>query len=133
MKNRKLLLLGCCVPFAFLALYMDEAFDSAFGYILFLGATVLWGWLCQNTERAMFWWGNILPAAVSVACAWMVYGSRMDGYFKPFGVVGWAVFLCTISLGIQWLVRKREWLVLLLASGGIGAVLLLMYSLQWSI
>ena len=132
MKNRKLLLLGCCVPFAFFALYMDEAFGSAFGYILFLSATVLWGWLRQNTEGAMFWWGNALSAAVSLLCAWVVYGDRMNHYFKPFSAVGWVAALSAVSLGIQWLVRKREWLVLGLVSGGVGAVLMLMYSLQWS-
>lgn len=125
-------MLGYCVPFAFLALYMDEAFGSVWGYALLLGSAVMYGWLCGRAETA-FRWGNALSAAISVLCTWMIYGSRMDGYFKPFGAVGWAVMLCAVSLGIQWLAKKKEWLVLGLASGAVGLLLLGMYSLQWSL
>ena len=132
MKQRKFLLLGYCVPFAFLALYMDEAFGSVWGYALLFGAAVLYGWLCGRAEAA-FLWGNALSAVVSAVCTWMVYGNRMDGYFKPFGALGWAVMLCAASMVIQWLVKKRQWLVLGLASGAAGLLLTMMYSLQRSL
>ena len=132
MKKQNLLLLGYCVPLAYLALYADAASGAVWGYgLLMVGAVVL-GWLCAKVEGAPFWWGNALSAAVSLLCTWLVFGGRMDHYFKPFSAIGWAVGLSAVSLGIQWLVMKRQWLILGLVSGGVGAMLLAMYSLQWS-
>ena len=133
MKKRNLLLLGYCVPYAFLALYGDEAFGSVLGYVLLIAGAVILGWLCGKVEGAPFWWGNALTAAISLLCTWVVYGNRMNHYFKPFSAVGLAAVLSAVSLGIQWLVKKRQWLVLGLASGAVGLMLLVMYSLQWSL
>ena len=122
-------LLLYCVPLAFLTLYIDEVW----GYALLIAGAFACGWLAQKTDGALFWWGNLLSAAVSAACAWAVFGKEMDDYFKPFGALGWLAALSVVSLGIQWLVKKKEWLVLGLASGAVSLMLLVMYSLQWSL
>ena len=130
--KKKLLWLGYCVPYAFLALYGDAVFGSVWGYVLLLGAAVVYSRLVRETSGRLFWWGNALSAVVSILCTWLVCGSRMNYYFKPFGAAGWVMVLSAVSLVIQWLVRKKEWLVLGLVSGAVGLMLLSMYSLQWS-
>lgn len=131
MDKRKLLWCGYCVPYAFMALYADAVYGAFWGYVVFLGAAVLYGWLWGKTEDAAIGYGgNALSAGISLLCTWAVFGRGADAFFKPFGAIGWAACLSVPSFLVQWLIRKREWLVLALGAGATALVLLGMYSLQ---
>lgn len=133
MDKRKLLLWGSCVPLAFLALYADAEYGAVWGYVLYFAAAVLYGWLWGKSEDpAVGYVGNLLSAGASLLCAWAVFGREADAFFKPFGALGWTACLTVPSFLIQWLVCKKQWLILGLGAGAAALVLLGMYSLQWS-
>lgn len=131
MDKRKLLWCGYCVPCVFMALYADAGYGAVWGYVLLFAAAALLGWLWGNTEDAAIGYvGNALSAGISLLCMWVVFGREADAFFKPFGALGWTVCLTVPSFLVQWLVRKKEWLVLALGAGATALVLLGMYSLQ---
>ena len=133
MKKRKIaapLLLACyALPYAFAALYGDREWDTVLLYGMLFGCTGILGCICGRMGRIKLGLaGNLLSAAVSGLCAWSLWQGE-NGYFKPFGAVGWVGFLSVVSLMIQYLLwyrrtQKEPWQSLLAAVCAVSLVLL---------
>ncbi len=104
-------LLPFCVPWAFLALYADAVYGWAWHYLVILVCMAVLAWRTVRTDGLLLT-GNAVSLAVSLLCVCLMGFAEQSSYFKPFGAYGWAVVLGLFSALVQWLVWKRQWLIL---------------------
>lgn len=136
------ILAAYCVPWAFLALYGDEAYGTLLLYGVLLCVSAALGWLCRGMELVLLSVvGNFLSCGMSWVCAHVFLGGE-GGYFKPFGVTGWVLALSLVTLMIQlliwnWRKDKGPALSLLVgvcavSLGFLAAMILLLVYSAWS-
>ena len=120
--------LAFLIPFGFLGLWADWAYHWAWAWVLLGAGAVLLGSCAGRTWVA----GNGVSFGVSVLCVELFGLRQYNDYFKPLGAIGVAALFYGVTMVIAWLVRKKEWLILGLLLGTIGAAVGLLYSLQLS-
>ena len=118
------------VPFGFLCLWADWAYNWGWTWVLLCAVVVLLGSFGQTWAWVA---GNGLSLGVSVLCVELFGLRQYDYYFKPFGAIGLAALFYAVTMVIAWLVRKKEWLVLGLLLGTVGLLVGILYSLQLSL
>lgn len=129
--KKKVVLLAYCIPWMFLVLYGDAVHGWGWQYVLiFLCMALLAGIGVDNAAALLT--GNGLSLVTSLLLIHLAGFSQMNAYFKPFGAVGWTIALAVASFLAQWLVWKREWLILGLLTGVVGAFVAGAYWLQVS-
>ena len=130
MKSRKLpFMLLSCIPWTFLALYGDAVCGWGWHYVLiFLGMAVI-AWAGAE-KTGMLLAGNGLSLGISLLLVHLTGFSGENAYFKPFGAFGWTIVLAVGAWLVQWLVIKRQWLILGLLTAFAGVVLAGAYWLQ---
>ena len=129
-KERLLCWLAYGIPWAFLALYADAVYGWGWHYLLIFICMAVIAWIGMKSAK-MFLLGNLLSLGSSLLCTYWL-GFVESSYFKPFGAFGWVVLLSAASALVQWLVRKREWLVLGLFTAVAGMLIGGAYWLQIS-
>ena len=72
-------------------------------------------------------WGVL---GLSVLCVELFGLAEYNYYFKPLGAVGFAALFYGVTMVLAWLVREKQWLVLGLLLGGVGALVGTMYWLM---
>lgn len=123
--------LAFLVPFGFLGLWADWAYGWGWAWVL-LGAMAVFAGSCVG--RTWAWLaGNGLSFGISVLCVELLGLAEYNYYFKPLGAVGFAAVFYGVTLVLAWLVRKKQWLILGLVLGGVGAMVGTMYWLQLSL
>lgn len=111
MKNKAvqtvLLLLGYCIPFAFLALYGDVSYDTMWLYVLLIAGMGLLCWGCikfKNLPALVL--GNILSVLVSVLCVRAFIPADLEWYFKPLTSNSTAILISIVAFLIQFIIWK---------------------------
>lgn len=103
-----LLLLLYCIPRAFLAMYADDVWNTAWVYFPALLLPAVLGWFCGKTGRlGVGIFGNLLSAASSVLFAFAFGNAHWVFYFKPFGPMGMLFLLWIIPMVMQSLFWRR--------------------------
>ena len=103
-----LLLLLYCIPCAFLAMYADDEWNTAWVYFPALLLPAVLGWFCGKTGRiGIGIAGNFLSAASSVLFAFAFGNVHWVSYFKPFGPMGMLFLLWVIPVVVQTLFWRR--------------------------
>lgn len=91
-----LLLIGYCVPYAFLAMYADAALGTMAGYAGMIAGLALMTWVVIRMRgMAVCIVGNIISFLASLAVSGFVEMERWRWYFKPFGP---EMLLCALSV-----------------------------------
>ena len=130
MKRRNLsILLAYGVPWAFLALFGDAVYRWAWHYVLIFACMAMLAWLGVKTGGILLA-GNALSLSVSLLCVHVLGFAEQDYYFKPFGAFGWTVILALASALVQWLIWKKQWLLLGLITAAVAMLAGLSYWLQ---
>lgn len=108
MKNNKILL-GYCVPYAFLAMYGDVQYGSMLLYALMI---VCMGLLCRSCIKAkklgVLLLGNVCSFAVCAVCILLFAGERWSWYFKPLLPYSMLLFVSVIALVLQLLIYQAS-------------------------
>ncbi|MGL5253410.1 MAG: hypothetical protein ACRC9L_00030 [Brevinema sp.] len=82
---RAMLLMGYCIPFAFLSIYGDATYDTMLLYCLMI---VGFGGLCFSAIKYKQFLvviiGNAFSVASSYICVQLFYTEEWGWYFKPF-------------------------------------------------
>lgn len=129
--KEKWLGLAFLVPFGFLGLWADWAYGWAWAWVLLGAGAVLLG---SCVGRIWVWVaGNAVSFGVSALCVALSGLEQYGYYFKPLGAMGFTALFYGVTMLLAWLVREKQWLVLGLLLGGVGAVLGLLYSLYLSL
>lgn len=131
MKKGTFALIFYCIPWAFLALYGDAVYFWGWQYLLILVCSAAAA-LFRHEQGRLLLLGNILSFGISLLLICLVGFSEMNDYFKPFGAVGWTSLLSLFYGLVQWLVWKRQWLVLGLLTVVLGLFLGSAYWLQFT-
>lgn len=130
MKKSMSVLLFCSIPWAFLAMYGDAEYGWSWPYLMpfvCMAAAALLG----KEQGKFLLAGNCLSLCIAVLLCVLSGFTGQNDYFKPFGAVGWTGVLILASGLVQWLVWKREWIVLGLLALVTGMLLGAMYWLQF--
>ncbi len=111
MKNRVvqtvLLLLGYCIPFAFLGMYGDVSYYTMWLYALLIAGMGLLCWGCIKFKNLLaLVLGNILSAVVSIICVRAFIPSDLEWYFKPLTSSSTAILLSAAAFIIQFIIWK---------------------------
>jgi len=119
------------MPWAFGVLWLDFSFGWAWQYAAALVTMAALSWLCcKSWKPGVAVAGNLIGFALSGILLTLFRFTELNWYFKPFTALGWAAVLMLFSGGLQWLVWKKQWLLLALAAGFVGTAIGLLYSLQ---
>lgn len=121
MKNLPVLL-AYCIPWAFLMLYGDVVYGWAWQYLLMTVCMAVLAWLGVKSGGILLT-GNAFSLAVSLLCVQHFGFAERNHYFKPFGAFGWTILLALLSALVQWLVWKKQWLLLGLLAAAAGIFL----------
>lgn len=100
-----LLLLACCIPWAFLGMYADSACHLEWSYLPALLLPAAAGTFLGRTRPGVATAAGLVSCAASclLACQFL----RGEGYyFKPLGLIGMALLLSAIPLSGQLLAWK---------------------------
>ena len=122
--------LAFLIPFGFLGLWADLVYGWGWSWILLGAAAVLLG-SCVGRDRAWML-GNGVSFGISALCVVLSGFEQYSYYFKPLGAMGFAALFYGVTMVLGFLVRRKEWLVLGLLLGGVGALVACMYGLQLS-
>lgn len=126
--KEKWLMFGFLIPFGFLCLWADWAYNWAWGWIVLGIAAVLLG---SCVKQSRFWVaGNAASLGISVLCIQLFGLGQYNYYFKPLGATGFALLFYGVTMLVSWLIRKKEWLILGLLLGGVGLLVGAMYWLM---
>lgn len=126
--KEKWLGLAFLVPFGFLCLWADWAYNWAWTWVVLGAGAVLLG---SCVGRGCIWLaGNGVSFGLSVLCVELFGLAEYNYYFKPLGAVGFAALFYGVTMVLAWLVREKQWLVLGLLLGGVGALVGTMYWLM---
>lgn len=120
-KKNFRVLLAYAIPWAFLMLYGDAVYGWAWHYLLVIACMAVLAWLGIRTD-GMLLTGNALSLSTSLLCVYLFGFAQQDHYFRPFGAFGWTVILALASALIQWLVWKKQWLLLGLLAAVAGLI-----------
>ena len=118
------------IPWAFLALYGDAVYGWGWPYLLMFVCMAVPALLCRDQGKVILA-GSLLSFGVSLLLMYLFGFTGQNAYFKPFGALGWITALSLSSGLVQWLVWKREWLVLGLLTAVVGAFLGAAFWLQF--
>lgn len=115
MKNKALnmlIILGYCVPYAFLSMYEDITNRSMLLYCVMI---VAMGLLCWATIKRnniyLLVVGNILSCVVSCICINIFRTEKWSWYFKPFTAIQLAIVISAVALIIHvlaWVASKKR-------------------------
>ena len=98
-------LLGYCIPFAFLAMFGDVTFDTMW---LYVPAILGYGLLCWFSIRyrslPVLLLGNVLSCGVSIICVKLFQTEEWAWYFKPFSAETLVVIISAVALIVQLIV-----------------------------
>ena len=96
------ILLGYCMPYAFLALWGDAAHGTMLPYLPMAAAFFL---LCNAAAKLrsmpVVIIGNLLSAAVSGVCLTLLGPRDMAAYFKPFTEWSLLLMISAAAAGLQ--------------------------------
>lgn len=99
---RILLLVGYCVPYAFLAMNGDAAQDTVLYYAVWLAVfTLLCRCAVRTHNRILILIGNVLSALTSSFFLLSRATEKWQWYFKPFSALGLFLCLTILALGVQ--------------------------------
>ncbi len=106
--NDLFLLPLACIPYAFLALYADFAWDTPLVYLCALLAPVAlcWRWSRRRFLRLILL-GNGISAVLSALLTFLVLRTA-NAYFTPLGALGCFAFLTLVSWMAQYLIWMRK-------------------------
>ena len=107
MKKKNMLLILYCVPWNFLALYMDEACHSAWQYGVILAVMAVGAGILRDNGKILVL-GNLLSFGISMLMVGLFGFDQMNHYFKPFTAYGWVSVLTVVSGVMQMLVWKKN-------------------------
>ncbi len=98
-KTRIMLLIGYCVPFAYIAVVGDKVFRNLWPYVFMIVGLVL---LCRAAMKTnntpVVFIGNIITFASSLLTAKLTELEPMAHYYKPLTSHLWIVVLSVISV-----------------------------------
>lgn len=99
---RGLLLIGYCIPFAFLSMYGDATYDTMLLYALMIVAlSVLCSSIIKLKQFIVVIFGNILSFITSYICVQQFYSDKWGWYFKPFTANGLLIAISVIAVLVQ--------------------------------
>lgn len=102
MKLRLLLLLGYCIPFAFLSVYGDAVWGTMLLYGLMTIGFALLCWMALKTNNSVFIYiGNTLSFASSYIVGKISGLEPMGYYFKPFTTYSLIAALSVLAVVCQ--------------------------------
>lgn len=99
---RGLLLMGYCIPFAFLSMYGDATYDTMLVYgLMIVGLSVLCFGVIKSKQFIVAILGNTLSFITSYICVQEFYSDIWGWYFKPFTANGLLVVISVIGALVQ--------------------------------
>jgi hypothetical protein len=99
---RGLLLVGYCVPFAFLSMYGDVTYDTMLLYgFLTAGFSGLCFGVIKSKQLIVAILGNALSFIASYICVQQFHTDEWGWYFKPFTASGLLVVISAIAALVQ--------------------------------
>lgn len=131
-RNDLPVLLAYAIPWVFLELYGNAVYGWTWHYLLIIACMAVLAWFGVQTEGILLT-GNAISLTVSLLCVQLVGFAKQNAYFKPFGAFGWTIALALFSALVQWLVWKKQWLILGLLAATVGMFLGCAYWLQASL
>lgn len=106
--KKGVLIVGYCVPFAFIATYGDAVYHTMALYALMVGG---YSGLCyvavKSKQMDVIIVGNILSSLSSYYCSRQFYINDWNGYFKPFTPSGLIIIISGSVMIIQLIVGIR--------------------------
>lgn len=106
MKNwiiRLLLLIGYCIPYAFLAMNGDASYGTMLFYgVMIICLTFLTRGIIRTKNIAIIFIGNILSYLSSYLFMLQEQTEKWSWYFKPFTAGGLLLTLSIIAFLLQW-------------------------------
>lgn len=107
---RILLLLGYCVPYAFLSMNGDTAYDTMLLYGVMIICFALLCWLSVKTQNSVIIIvGNILSCLSSYLFILQYQMEKWEWYFKPFSANSLLILLSIMALLLQAAFAYRSW------------------------
>ena len=107
---RGLLLIGYCIPFAFLSLYGDAAHHTMLLYgFMIAGLSVLCFGVIKSKQFIIALLGNILSFITSYICVQQFYTDKWGWYFKPFTAYELLVLISVIAALVQLLLVYKSY------------------------
>ncbi|WP_208560369.1 hypothetical protein [Marinilactibacillus kalidii] len=100
-------LLGFCIPFGYLAMWIDLTIGNMFFYFLTLSLLIGLGVLTDQLSGLISTFvGNGFSLFSSILFIYFTGLIEQHWYFKPFSTVGFVIFLSIITLLIQLLLIR---------------------------
>lgn len=97
-----LLLIGYCIPFAFLSVYGDATYDTMLLYGLMIASlSVLCFGVIKSKQFIVAILGNIISFITSYICVQQFHTYKWGWYFKPFTANGLLVVISVIATLVQ--------------------------------
>lgn len=111
---RGLLLIGYCIPFAFLSMYGDVTYDTMLLYgLMIAGLSLLCFSVIKSKQFIVVILGNILSFITSFICIQQFYTNintdKWSWYFKPFTATAMLVIISILALLIQLVFIYFHW------------------------
>lgn len=94
--------LFCCVPWAYLAIWLDGKHGAMLGYLVMVAAAgIMCCTLVRKRRFALLAAGNLVGAAASAVCICVSELAEMNWYFKPLTVWGVFALATAVLIGLQ--------------------------------
>lgn len=99
---RGLLLIGYCIPFAFLSMYGDATYGTMLLYALMIaGLSILCSGVIKSKQFAVVIFGNMLSFIISYIFVQEFYTDKWGWYFKPFTANGLLIVISFFTILVQ--------------------------------
>lgn len=108
MKSKTLILLGCCVPYAFLSIYEDAMSGSMYMYIVMLICVAALSIISAIKRVPAITYAGIMFSGVISTFFTGIFlkAEEWAYYFKPFTPQTWVIILTLILLFVHFLLSK---------------------------